>query len=251
MITHKRFLVVWIALLTLLVSVASQQSLVDAAKPPPKEWLTSGNAGSTPLTDFLGTTDSQDLVFKTNGNEAIRIDINGHVGIGTSTPGQLLSLRSGRSKVGVLTIADDVNSTLQLRRARAGTLAVINDDVLGVVNGRGLAGTEYERAAAIQFSVDGTPGLADMPGRIEFRTTPDGSNLLVERMRIDNAGNVGIHTTSPQSALQVSGYTQIDLTSGAPPSGDCNAESEAGRMKFDSTADLLYICSGLSGWVAK
>ena len=67
-----------------------------------------------------------------------------------------------------------------------------------------------------------------------------------------NGGNVGIGTTSPESALQVSGYTQLDLTSGAPPAPDCDEASEHGRMKVDATAgvSLLYICTA-DEWVSK
>jgi hypothetical protein len=37
-------------------------------------WLLSGNAGTTAGTDFVGTTDAEDLVFKTNSTEVMRID---------------------------------------------------------------------------------------------------------------------------------------------------------------------------------
>ncbi len=63
-------------------------------------------------------------------------------------------------------------------------------------------------------------------------------------------GNVGIGTMDPQSALQVSGYTQLDLTAGAPPAEDCDEASEAGRMKVDPDTDTLWVCM-TSGWVAK
>jgi hypothetical protein len=63
-------------------------------------------------------------------------------------------------------------------------------------------------------------------------------------------GNVGIGTQSPQSALQISGYVQLDLTAGSPPASDCDQSSERGRMKVDSSARLLYICTD-SGWIAK
>ena len=33
-------------------------------------WETTGNSGTTPPTDFLGTTDSQPLVIKINNTEA-------------------------------------------------------------------------------------------------------------------------------------------------------------------------------------
>ena len=36
-------------------------------------WSTTGNAGTSPVTNFLGTTDNQDLVLKTNSGEKMRI----------------------------------------------------------------------------------------------------------------------------------------------------------------------------------
>ncbi len=47
-------------------------------------WSLTGNNGTTPGTNFLGTTDSQPLVIKTNGAEAMRVDSTGNVGLGTA-----------------------------------------------------------------------------------------------------------------------------------------------------------------------
>lgn len=53
-------------------------------------WLLSGNGGTTAGTDFLGTTDEEDLVLKTDGTEWVRIigetTNQGNVGIHTTTP---------------------------------------------------------------------------------------------------------------------------------------------------------------------
>jgi hypothetical protein len=49
-------------------------------------WQLTGNAGTTAGTNFLGTTDAKPLVMKTNGNEVMRVDENGNVGIGTQGP---------------------------------------------------------------------------------------------------------------------------------------------------------------------
>ena len=72
-----------------------------------------------------------------------------------------------------------------------GTLAaptiVQNGDVLATYLGLGFDGTDLAIAADIEFQVDGTPGSDDMPGRILFKTTPDGTQTPVEALRINSA----------------------------------------------------------------
>lgn len=48
----------------------------------------------------------------------------------------------------------------------------------------------------------------------------------------------------------VNDYLQLDLTSGSPPSSDCNHATEWGRMKVDATAGVIYVCVA-SGWVTR
>ena len=49
-------------------------------------WNLLGNAGTSAATNFLGTTDNNDLVFRTNNTEKMRVLTNGNVGIGTAAP---------------------------------------------------------------------------------------------------------------------------------------------------------------------
>lgn len=49
------------------------------------QWSLTGNAGTDPSINFLGTTDSKDFTLKTNGLERIRIFSNGSVGINTTS----------------------------------------------------------------------------------------------------------------------------------------------------------------------
>ncbi|HET9746555.1 MAG TPA: tail fiber domain-containing protein [Chitinophagaceae bacterium] len=46
-------------------------------------WLLSGNSGTTPLSDFIGTTDNQPLMFKVNNSRAGFLNLNGSVFWGT------------------------------------------------------------------------------------------------------------------------------------------------------------------------
>jgi hypothetical protein len=51
-----------------------------------KPWGTYGNANTNPTNNFIGTSDNQSLVFRTNNAEVMRILTSGNIGIGTSTP---------------------------------------------------------------------------------------------------------------------------------------------------------------------
>lgn len=65
-----------------------------------QSWLITGNAGTSPSTNFLGTTDNKPLVVRTNNVERLRIDKSGNVGIGINSPLQKL----------------DVNGNINLRK---------------------------------------------------------------------------------------------------------------------------------------
>ena len=51
-----------------------------------KAWSSKGNVGTNSLYNYIGTTDMQDLVTRTNGIERMRITARGKIGIGTNTP---------------------------------------------------------------------------------------------------------------------------------------------------------------------
>lgn len=61
-------------------------------------WATIGNTGTLAGTNFLGTTDNQALVFKTNNAENMRITTTGDIGIGTPTPTAKLEI-AGQIKI--------------------------------------------------------------------------------------------------------------------------------------------------------
>ena len=51
-----------------------------------KNWTTTGNAGTTAGTNYIGTTDAIDFVTRTNSIEKMRVTSAGNVGINTPTP---------------------------------------------------------------------------------------------------------------------------------------------------------------------
>lgn len=52
-------------------------------------WSLAGNAGTTPASNFIGTTDSQDLRLRTNNTERVSISAAGNVGIGIAPTSKL------------------------------------------------------------------------------------------------------------------------------------------------------------------
>ena len=57
-------------------------------------WDLTGNLGTNPANNFVGTTDNVGLALRTNDIERVRIDAQGRVGIGTTLPVRMLEVKS-------------------------------------------------------------------------------------------------------------------------------------------------------------
>jgi hypothetical protein len=60
-------------------------------------WLTTGNAGTSPPTNFIGTIDNNDWVIRTNNLERVRVTNAGLVGVNQPAPADYLEVNSGAS----------------------------------------------------------------------------------------------------------------------------------------------------------
>ncbi len=74
-------------------------------------WSLTGNSGTNPSTHFLGTTDNQPLVIRTNNTERMRITASGNVGIGTSNPAARLDVEGNATATNLLLVSNDVDAT--------------------------------------------------------------------------------------------------------------------------------------------
>jgi hypothetical protein len=163
----------------------------------------------------LFTTNSGNLTFQTGATEKMRIANAGQLLIGTTTAqsvagGTRLVQIEGGSNVGLSLMrntADANQPVLSLGKSRgttAGAVTIVQaDDALGSIKFAGADGvTNIGEAASITAFVDGTPGVADMPGRLVFATSADGTIAPVERMRISSTGAITMGLWTEQTFSQ-------------------------------------------------
>ena len=70
-------------------------------------------------------------------------------------------------------------------------------------------------------------------------------NASTDKFKVDPSGNV-----EAAGNIKADNYLQVGANGdGAPPAGDCDDDSERGRMYIDTTNNRLYICNGATrGW---
>lgn len=124
------------------------------------------------------------------GPAATRIDISG---IGTYPVFQITGTAAFSAQMAAIAYSADANpavfNLLKSRGVTVGSQGLLsNNDELGRLQFRGSDGVNFQAGASVRAAVDGTPAAGSMPGRLLFLTTPTGSTLPVERMRIDALG---------------------------------------------------------------
>lgn len=140
----------------------------DATSLVATTWLLTGNAGTNPSTNFLGTTDNQRLVFRTNNTEKFTILASGYAGLNTSAPTGTLTVRGANT-------AD--NAGVLIEQRSGSTLgAYLTLDNRASTGGK-----------AWSIGSTGTSNTPAMAGVLEFNQYGVGTRML-----IDSLGRVGI-----------------------------------------------------------
>lgn len=133
---------------------------------------------------------------------------------------------------------------------------------LGEIRFFGFDGTTFIPGAAIVGDMDGTPGLSDMPGRIDFFTTPNGGDSLVKAVTIAENGFTGFNDPSPTSTVDIDGTFRLqNLDVGEIVSGEItylqsfmtidteggSSSDELDTINGGSTGDILILQSTDNG----
>lgn len=183
-----------------------------------KPWCTGGNA-PTNSTSFLGTTNSKDLVFKTKNTEAMRIDTNGNVGIGTATPIKKLDLY-GAAKIEVDGAFSGSDATIDTTGIFLATNQANNKSAYITLDGTVTISTQSavsDKEASLTTDTSQIYiSLADgalAKSQIGLTTNNiDFSTNDTIRASIDYAGNFVIGTGTPTAKLHVNGDVRIEGT---------------------------------------
>jgi hypothetical protein len=170
----------------------------------------------------MATFEPTSVRFQISNSEKARLDSSGRFLVGTSTarivgsviPALQLSGDVDKSSISLSEYANDIQAPrLMFGKSRGtsdGSYTVVQSgDYLGVIAFAGADGSSLAvRGAEIAAYVDGTPGSNDMPGRLVFSVTRDGSASPSEALRIRNTGMMDHTSNNP------SGYALVTQNDG-------------------------------------
>jgi hypothetical protein len=220
-------------------------------------WNSNGNTGTNPSTNFMGTTDAKDLIFKTNNTERLRINSGGRVGIGTSSPQEMLHVKSGNIKV-ESTNADrhvliSENGGLELFRSAATTspetngfidfkdtltddfdhrIFYSNKNFLPPSGGLIFASGPIRKDRLVILNNGNIGiGVSNPTGKFQVKNDVSGSD---SSFIVTTAGKIGIGTISPSAKLDVSGTVKI--ADGTQGSGKVLTSDASGNASWQTAA---------------
>lgn len=193
----------------------------------PGSWALTGNAGTNPASNFLGTTDNQRLVFRTNNTERATILGNGYIGVGTIAPVRRLHVHNSTGEDNNIIVSGN-SPSVYFMQTETYPPYPYNIPISKV----GLAtrsGAYVETAqAGDMIALAASPNASVIIG-----TGVSASNNGIERMRINGQGYVGITTITPTANLHVKGTVRFEnLPAG---SGDALVIDAYGNVRRGSS----------------
>lgn len=163
------------------------------------EWGLSGNNGTTPATNFIGTIDNVDFVTKTNNAEAMRVTSTGNIGINAPTP-------SATDRVNIITGTAMNGLLLTSQQTAAGSYGFRNNATLATGNANIYTG--YNGTIALAGGPVTNTGLysevpnGSSPAMVASAT---GSNTYTASLANSTVWNAFNGTTSYNTAAGVVG----------------------------------------------
>ncbi len=203
-------------------------------------WSLTGNTGTNPTTNFIGTTDAQDWAIKTNNIERMRVTSSGNLGIGTSSPASNLEV-VGLSKFGIggqasMELSWD-NGTL------LSPLATLNSHSGGLIKAplqsnliMQIRGNHFDDGLMVvtDKNLDGTPDA------IPFKVLSNG-NVGVGRSMPTQQFHVNNDVSGSDSSFVVTADGKVGIGTNAPD----------GKFHIVDNAGSFYRDFGGTTWISR
>ena len=227
-------------------------------------WTLTGNASTTPGTNFLGTIDNQDMVLKTNNLERMRVMKGGNVGVGSNNPKNKFSVSGGplsqddwsngdKFLLLGMTGANKITEEGTMGNGYyAGAIADVNNNPLSVNSGYHGWYTAINGAWSRKMTLD-TNGNLDFAGALKVGNLPAGltsesiltadTNGNIHKLAAGSLGdNLGNHTATQDlnmSSKNITAATNVTAT-GTVTAANITASTKA-------TAQTAAITKGTDG----
>lgn len=207
-----------------------------------QDWSITGNAGTLPATNFLGTTDAQPLVMRTNNAEVMRITSGGLFGIGTTNPLYKLHLANASA-----TRSLNVDNTFSTSLTKYGIYNTVNNTGTGGRYGIYNSSTSNASSTAVNYGIYSTvnnPGTGAAYGVYStvnvsgtgvhyglYSSASGSSNYAVYAIgRGYFSDKVGLGLTAPVGQLHIKDV-EVDLATGGSL---ILGETSTTNMAFDA-----------------
>lgn len=223
--------------------------------------INNGGTGAGPVSLINGSIFfSESNAHAIENNEFFWDNTNKKMGIGNQAAQITIA---GAAEDGSLHISEDaatIEHNLMLTRAHTGTAqgadivmakargttasrsVVANNDVLGLLRFAGFDGTDFEVGAIIGAQISGTPGAGDMPTKLIFQVTADGSASPATALTIDQDKSSTFEGTVDMNDNDVVNMTVHCEYYRELPTDDTYTILRAAKVKYE-VQEVTYKCS--------